>query len=375
MSWEPRVLHVAQPTTAGVSHVVEALARDQVAQDWRVHVACPSDGYLADRAAAAGVEVHTWEATREPGTSFIRETAALSEIVSLVEPEVVHLHSSKAGLCGRLALRGRTPTVFQPHSWSFLAVKGSVRTAARVWEGWASRWASAVICVSDDEARQGRAAGVRSDIHVIPNGIDVAHDVHDHPAAARAHLGVPDAPTAVCLGRLARQKGQDRLLRIWPEVRRAVPDARLVLVGDGPDRVDLEAATRRTGGVWLVGHQDDVTPWLAIGDVVVLPSRWEAGLTLAAMEAMAVGRSVVATRFEGVTSGLPDGAGEVVAQDDDGALCAALVARLLRPDIAQQEGAAGRRFVMASRRLSTATAAVRSVYADVAPGLVPSGIL
>jgi glycosyltransferase involved in cell wall biosynthesis len=347
--------------------VVEALARDQVEQGWSVHLACPSGGYLADRTAAAGVQVHTWEATREPAASLAQETAVLRAIVREAAPTVVHLHSSKAGLAGRLALRGRTPTVFQPHSWSFLAVEGPKRAASRVWEGWASRWASAIICVSDDEARQGRAAGVRSDIRVIPNGIDVADQGLDDPSAARAHLAVPDRPTAVCLGRLTRQKGQDRLLRIWPEVRRAVPDAQLVLVGDGPDRAHLEAVAERMGGVSLVGHQDDVIAWLAIGDVVVLPSRWEAGLTLAAMEAMAAGRSVVATRFEGVTSELPHDAGEVVAQDDDAALRDALVARLLNRAVAQEEGAAGHRFVRASRRLATTTAAVRSVYADVAP--------
>lgn len=375
MSNGPRVLHVAQPTAAGVPHVVEALARDQVEQGWRVHLACPSDGYLADRSAAAGVKVHAWEAIREPAASLVRETAVLRAIVREVQPTVVHLHSSKAGLAGRLALRGRTPTVFQPHSWSFLAVEGAMRAASRKWEGWASRWASLIICVSDDEARQGRAAGVRSDIRVIPNGIDVADQVLDDSSTARARLAAPDGPTAVCLGRLTRQKGQDRLLRIWPEVRRAVPDARLVLVGDGPDRAHLEDVAKRIGGVSLVGHQDDVVAWLAIGDVVVLPSRWEAGLTLAAMEAMAAGRSVVATRFEGVTAGMPDDAGEVVDQDDGAALRDALVARLLNRDVAQKEGAAGRRFVRASRRLSTTTAAVRSVYAEVAPDVVWPGSL
>src|SRR5215218_6805770 len=282
----PVVLHVSQPTVAGVPHVVETLARDQVGQGWQVHVACPSDGYLADRLAAVGVHVHAWEATRGPGRTVARETSSLLTTVKEVDPVVVHLHSSKAGLAGRLAVRGRTPTVFQPHSWSFLAAEGPMRRASLAWERWASRWASAIVCVSDDEASQGRAAHVSSPMRVIPNGIDVPDDLVA-ASAARASLVLPEGPTAVCLGRLARQKGQDRLLRVWPEILRAVPDARLALVGEGPDRAGLERTASEMDGVYFAGHQEDVFPWLAAADVVVLPSRWEAGLTLAAMEAMA----------------------------------------------------------------------------------------
>ena len=61
------VLHVSQPPVAGVAHVVESLARDQVEQGWQVHVACPGDGYLAVRSGAVGVHIHAWEATRGPG--------------------------------------------------------------------------------------------------------------------------------------------------------------------------------------------------------------------------------------------------------------------------------------------------------------------
>jgi glycosyltransferase involved in cell wall biosynthesis len=347
--------------------VVETLALDQVGRGWEVHLACPSDGSLVDRLSAAGVHVHAWEATRGPGAAVAGETARLRAIVRETDPLVVHLHSSKAGLAGRLAVRGRRPTVFQPHSWSFLAVDGPMRRASLAWERWASRWASAIICVSDDEASQGRVAQVRSPIRVIPNGIQVPDVVVAEPSAARAALGLPEGPTAVCLGRLARQKGQDRLLRVWPEILRAVPDARLLLVGEGPDRTLLEASATDTEAVFFAGHQDDVLPWLAAADVVVLPSRWEAGLTLAAMEAMAAGRCVVATEFEGVRAGLPTGAGEVVVHEDDAALREAVVARLLDPSLARGEGAAGRRFVTTSCEDSTTAAAVRSLYAELAP--------
>ena len=365
MSGAPVVLHVSQPTVAGVPRVVEALARDQVAAGWQVHLACPSDGSLADRLAPAGVGVHVWEATRGPGPSVAGEASRLRAIVREVSPTLVHLHSSKAGLAGRLALRGRIPTVFQPHSWSFLAVDGPMMAASLAWERWASRWAHAVICVSEDEAGQGRSAHVRADIRVIPNGVEVPAEVEPDPACGRSALGLDERPTAVCLGRLAKQKGQDRLLRIWPAVVREVPGARLVLVGDGPDRAALEQSGAGSGAVCFVGHRDDVFAWLAAADVVVLPSRWEAGVSLAAMEAMAAGRSVVATEFEGMAAGMPQGAGRLVAHDDDAALTQAVVSRMLDSHLARTEGGVGRRFALVSCGRSSANAAVRSLYADV----------
>src|SRR4029453_19589491 len=70
-----------------------------------------------------------------PGLSRGSEMHRLAQIVRENRPNLVHLHSSKAGLAGRLALRGRLPTIFQPHGWSFEAVRGPVRTATVIWEG------------------------------------------------------------------------------------------------------------------------------------------------------------------------------------------------------------------------------------------------
>jgi glycosyltransferase involved in cell wall biosynthesis len=126
-------------------------------------------------------------------------------------PDVVHLHSSKAGLAGRLAVRGRVPTLFQPHGWSWLAAPNTLLRATLAWERLAARWTSAYICVGDGEAELGRAKALRGRFMVVRNGVDLEQF---QPAgeverlAARARLGVPhDAALAVCVGRVTRQKG------------------------------------------------------------------------------------------------------------------------------------------------------------------------
>lgn len=361
-----RVLHVAQPTTAGVPRVVAQLVADQVARGWDVAVAGPDGGHLRPGVEAAGARWLPWEATRAPGPVVAGETRRLARIVREQDPALVHLHSAKAGLAGRLALRGQRPTVFQPHAWSFLAVSGPVRRASVAWERWAARWASAVVVVSDDERVEGEAAGVRARWELVPNGVDVAGrpaPADGQRAAARAALGVGPGPLAVCVGRLCRQKGQDRLVEAWPAVARARPDAVLVLVGDGPDLDAVRGSA--PPGVVLAGAVDDADPWLLAADVVALPSRWEAGLSLVAMEAMRAARPVVIGRVAGAASLARARAGEVVdvdAPDGVARLAAALLRRLDDPALVRAEGAAGRRLVEAEHDVRRTTARVAALY-------------
>ena len=168
-----RVLHVSMATTEGVPVVLMSYVRDQVARGWEVVVACPSTGWLASTAAAAGARVLDWEARRSPGPATIGETRRLRALVDDVAPDLVHLHSSKAGLAGRLAVRGRVPTVFQPHAWSFHAVTGPVRRATVAWERAGARWTAAFVYVSKAEQDEGAQVGIRGRAWVIPNGVDL----------------------------------------------------------------------------------------------------------------------------------------------------------------------------------------------------------
>lgn len=356
----PRVLHVAQPVDAGVARCVAQWAAAQRRDGVDVHVACPPGGHLTDDLTAAGVPVHRWDATRSPGPSVPAETRALARIVAEVDPGLVHLHSAKAGLAGRLAIRGRRPTAFSPHAWSFDAVTGPVRAASLAWERAATRWTSLLVCVSDAERMRGRDARVRARrTAVVPNGVDLqALSPAGAPdrARARAALGLPDGPLAVCVGRLARQKGQDVLVEAFAVVRRELPDAALVLVGDGPDRASLTGR-----GAVLVGDRDDVADWLAAADVVVVPSRWE-GMALVPLEAMARARSVVASDVTGVRESVPRGAGAIVAPDDPRALATALTSRLR--DGADHEGLVGRAHVERHHDLTVTVGRLAEAYRE-----------
>jgi glycosyltransferase involved in cell wall biosynthesis len=365
------VVHVSQPVEAGVAGVVADLLLEQHEAGLEVHLVSPP-GPLAERSEAAGVPWSRWEATREPGPSVLSEAAALRRVLAALRPDVVHLHSSKAGLAGRLALRGRVPTAFQPHAWSFAAATRPQRRGALAWERFAGRWTDLLLCCSPEEEQEGRAAGVRGRSLVVPNGVDLQRFSMAQPparAALRDRLDLQrDVPVAVCVGRLSRQKGQDVAVRAWQEVRRALPEAVLLLVGDGPERARLEQDAGE--GVRLLGQRDDVPDLVGAADLALLPSRWE-GLALALLEAMASGRCVVTTDVAGSRSTLLGGdlpaAGAVVAVDDPTVLARAVVARLTDTSRSAAEGLAGRRRVERDHDLRDTTARVRAAYGDLRP--------
>lgn len=363
------MLHVSQPAEAGVAKYVAELARYQAAAGWSVSVACPRGETqlqpLSDRVTAAGASWCRWEATREPGAAIASECRRLRSIVRTIEPDIVHLHSAKAALAGRLVLRGARPTIVQPHAWSFHAASGATARAARVWERFATRWTDAVVCVSASERAEGERVGIRAHYVVIPNGVDLEQlqllSAADR-AAARGRLGIGAAPLAVCIGRLSHQKGQDTLLDVWQRVRADVPDAVVALVGTGPDEEALRA--RDTPGALFAGATPTPRDWYAAADVIVLPSRWE-GMPFVLLEALAHGRSAVAFDVAGVADVLGSGSRQVVRSGDAPALADAVVMRLEDPSLAAAEGVEGRRLVEASHDLEATLSSVQDLYARI----------
>lgn len=355
-----------------MARVVADLVAAAHATGLHATVACPAGGRLADAVRERGGAVRRWEATRSPGPGFGGEVRRLARIIAAVRPDVVHAHSAKAGLAARLAVRGRVPTVFQPHAWSFEAADGITGRLALHWERYAARWAARVVCVSEAERRTGERAGVRAAWEVIPCAVDTARftdrtrdsDRTRDAVGSGRPAGGADRPLVVCVARLCRQKGQDVLVRAWPAVLRAVPGARLVLVGDGPDEAVLRAAA--PASVTFAGptvDTADTAAWYRAADLVVLPSRWE-GMALVPLEAMACGRPVLVTDVDGARESLPPGQARhcLVPPDDPGALARATVALLRNAPLRAALAQAARPYVVAHHDVRHATAAFADLY-------------
>jgi glycosyltransferase involved in cell wall biosynthesis len=342
-----RILHVSETYGGGVETLVRQFSAEQVARGHAVRLLVPPG--MAD---VAGAERTTWVPRRRRPTSAGPALLALKRAVRDHAPDVVHLHSFGAGVLGRLpgrALFGMDlPIVYQPHAWSFEVFDlRSAASAMRTWERWASRRTDVLVANCSDEVREGRAVGVATTARVL--GVAVDLDAfrpvpEERGREARRHLGLPGKNVVVCMGRLARQKGQDLLLRAWE--RRPLTDTVLVLLGPGDPAPLRQLAPSQWGHTVLaVGGQDDVRPWLWASDLLILPSRYETvGLVVA--EAMACGVPVVATAVNGVREAVVDGplgaAGAVVPVGDMEALLDEAAKRLADPALRRTEGACGR---------------------------------
>jgi glycosyltransferase involved in cell wall biosynthesis len=139
-----------------------------------------------------------------------------------------------------------------------------------------------------------------------------------------------------------------------------VPDAELVLIGEGPDRNHLE--TLLAPGVTLAGYRDDAIDWICAADVVVQPSRWEA-LSIVMLEAMGCGRSLVMTDVDGVRE-VMDGTGAIVPVEDAAAVADAVVPRLVDPELRTAEGQNARARIEAFHTLERAADEIAAVYAE-----------
>ena len=358
-----RILHVAQPTDGGVPALLQALVRSGVDAGHTVVVACPDADGAPAWIAAVGAEWQEVPMTRAPAISDAAAVLRLRRLAG--EADIVHLHSSKAGAVGRLAAaslgRRRPPVVFTPHGWSWL-VGGRAAGLYRWFERQAVRATDVITVVSRGELAQGLdtlPAGAH--LVLIENGVDTE----------RFHPGVPPAPRpatplVVQVGRLARQKGQDRSIRALAGL--SDQRTRLRLVGDGPDAASLRALACRLGvedRVEFVGTTDPL-PHVTAADVVVLPSRWE-GMSLVLLEAMSAGAAVVASDCGG--SDALAGCGLLIDHRDDDRATGELVEHVDRllslPHERERLGALARARVLERHRLHEVTDRYRALWSDL----------
>jgi glycosyltransferase involved in cell wall biosynthesis len=333
-----RILIVSQVTVDGVAVCVRNLVQAAIGAGYQVTVACPEAGHLSAWVRQRGAAWERLEMRRSPHPSDILAMMRLRRLART--HDLVHLHSSKAGVAGRLAVASlgprRPPVVFTPHGWSWL-VGGRLAPLYRWTERIVLPLATTVIAVSEEERAHGQAVLGRRAARILvnPNGVDSRRFSPEGPAADR-----PQAPLLVCVGRLCHARAPDVAVSALALMR--TPSARLRLVGDGEDRAAVEelvTALGLDGRVEFSGFRPEPAPDLRAADVVVIPSRYD-GMALVLLEAMACGAAIVATRVPG-TSALGE-AGQLVPVEDPRSLAEAVDALLADPQRRQRLGAAAR---------------------------------
>lgn len=325
-----RVLHVITGLRIGGAERLVVSAATGLPRDAFENAVCclAERGALATEVEQAGVPV--WLVGEFPGLRHPVAFWRLWRIIARYKPQIVHTHLQSANLYGRLAARlagvpvivATEHNVYRAKARRYIVVE---RALARVTD--------AIVAVSEQvrgflsEQLDVAARTMR----VIPNGVAMPVADPDRVAALRARLDLPAGDIVLgTVASLTPKKGHSYLIEALAlAAARSVP-CTLVLAGDGPMRPAIEQLAERLGvssRVRFLGEAERVADVLAITDVFVLPSLVE-GMPLALLEAMRVGRAVVATRVGGVPELVRDGDNGVLVEPADAAALAEAVATL-----------------------------------------------
>ena len=307
-----------------------------------------------------------------------RALVALTREIRRRRPDIVHTHTAKAGMLGRLAaivaVRPRPLIVHTYHGHVLEGYFGRAKTALyRGLERWLAKRSDALIGVSsatvDDLVRLG--VGERSKFRVIPIGLDLDRFAQASPAegqAFRDEAGVRAGELLLTfVGRLVPIKRVDVLLRAVSHARELGAPVRLAVVGDGALRPDLEALAAELGiadVVFFAGYRADMVPVAAAADIAVLSSDNE-GTPVSLIEAAAAGKPAASTTVGGVPDVVLPECGLLTAPREPHELGEAIAALAGDPERRASMGEAARRHVTSRFTVERLVSDIGRLYEDL----------
>jgi glycosyltransferase involved in cell wall biosynthesis len=327
-----RILLVFEPPYGGVAEHVVHLAARLGSYGHEVEVAGPAQAENYERLAESGTPIHRFPLARgfAHPSSDLRALRRLAALLDAKQVELVHCHGAKAGVIGRMAARlRRVPAVYSPHCFRFIGeISPARRLIATALERALAGSTAATICVCADERSQALARRIASPerLHIVYNGSEPCQQVGiDEKLLSLRGDGMLAGVVTV----LREQKRVDLFIDAAPRVLARVPEAKLVIVGNGPLRAELEARAAALGlsderRFAFVGFRRPAARYLRALDVYVLPSAWEA-LPIGILEALACGVPQVTTDVGGTAEAVTEHTGILVPPRDAESLADAIV--------------------------------------------------
>jgi glycosyltransferase involved in cell wall biosynthesis len=345
-----------------------------------------SMAFVAERLGVEVVDIPDMQREVAPFHD-VRSIRRLTALMRAERPHILHTHTAKAGALARAAAlaagRARPPIVVHTfHGHVLKGYFGRGRTAFfKQVERSLARYSDVLVAVSPEVRDELVEHGVApmEKFTVIRLGIPLADRLGDASAGLdyRVLYGIPqDAFVVGWVGRMTGVKDTDAVLEILRATRERDIDAVLCMVGDGPDRERLEQVAHDLGiarSTYFVGYQTDIAGYYRLFDAFVLPSVNE-GTPVSAIEALASGTPVVATRVGGVPDVVTDGVDGFLVPPRDTEAAADRLAQLARdPELRARLGETGRANAQARYSVERLVDDVDRLYRELlaAKGLSP----
>jgi len=328
-----------------------------------------TEGPMVDRLRAMGIPTHVIYTEKPFDVSKRKE---VRQFLQRHGVELIHAHGTRAASnVMHVARQMGIPVVYTVHGWSFHNDQSFlVRNLRKMGERYLTSRSSLNISVSASNKQTGVEAirGFRS--QVINNGIDRnKFDPESVSGRLRQELQLPeDAIMVLFLARFTAHKQPLTLMRAFKEALPALPALHLVLVGDGDQKAEAQALVEEWGlgdKISLLPFRQDVPQVLAGADVYVLPSLWE-GLPIGLLEAMAMGKAIVATNVDGTREVIRDGEnGLLVDAGNIPQLTNALVSIGKDAGLRQRLGLIARQTVRSKFDAAAMTREIEAAYTEV----------
>ncbi len=322
-----RILHVAE-TSGGVErYLVTLLTKLKKYPEFEHILVCSTTFKISKfKDLISDIEVI---GSMHHAISFIADSKAvlaLRKTIKKYRADIVYCHSSKAGAIGRIANMGiKNRLIYNAHGWSF-NMKGASRKKIKFYEMVEKMLApmtDIIVCISEYEKKSAIEHGIckTNKLFVIDSGIDFDEYKNLH-LKSREELGIPENAFVVgTVSRLTAQKAPDMFVKMAEEIKKSIPEAFFLMVGDdigdGKFREETEKQIKEIGlekYFHITGWVDDPIDYMGVFDVATLLSRWE-GFGLVLPEYMYMEKPIVATKADAIPYVVGD-AGLLVEVDD-----------------------------------------------------------
>lgn len=317
-----RILHVAQ-SAGGVDRYIRTLLKYLDHNKYENIFVCSYDFRRKDYEGLADFFEQV-DMGRAISIKDIRSIVSLRKFIKMYNPDIVYAHSSKAGAVARVADIGlNNSCIYNPHGWAFNMKCSKKQLLYTVIEKIAAPFCEKIICISDAEKQSALNNKICSEykLQVIFNGIDIEqYESQHHRQISREELWIhKDAFVLGMVGRLSQQKAPDIFIKVAEKIKRTIPEAYFIIVGNGEQEEEVKEYARRHGmedSLLITGWVDNPMDYVELFDIALLLSRWE-GFGLVLPEYMMAGKPIIATRVDAIPNIITDHVNGLLVEADN----------------------------------------------------------
>ena len=261
----------------------------------------------------------------EIGLNDISACFKLRRQIKKYNPDIVYAHSSKAGVIARLADFGmKNKIVYNPHGWAVNMRVSKLKKFFYIFiERLMSHFCNKIVCISEAEKESALKYNICAidKLQVIDNGIDVAGCVKSYSnKLTRKKIGIPNNAIIIgTVGRLSEQKAPDIFIKVAEKIKKDIPNAYFIMVGDGNEKKQILQYANLHGigkSLLITEWVDNALDYIKLFDVAVLFSRWE-GFGLVLAEYMLCGVPIVTTNVDAIPYIIKDHENGLLVNVDD----------------------------------------------------------